>query len=60
MRLPAHPRPTNATAVTNGFDCATLDEAFVPTGYLGAFDPNGPSWLTARGSRLGPTDIGIR
>lgn len=44
---PADPRPTNAAAVANGFDCATLDPAFVTTGYLGAFDPNGANWLAA-------------
>jgi hypothetical protein len=41
------PRPANASAVANGFECATLDPTFVATGYLGAFDPNAASWLTA-------------
>ena len=42
---PLDPRPTNAAAVANGFDCSTLDPFLEATSYLGGFDPGTASWL---------------
>jgi hypothetical protein len=43
---PADPRPTNPGAVSDAFDCTTVDPSFTATTYTGAFDPAGPNWLT--------------
>jgi hypothetical protein len=42
---PTDPRPANAGAVANAFDCSSLDPFLEPTGYIGAFDPAGTNWL---------------
>ena len=44
---PSDPRPTNAGAVANAFDCSAIDGSLQATGYIGAFDPAAANWLTS-------------
>jgi hypothetical protein len=44
---PSDPRPSNAGAVANAFDCSGVDGFFQATNYSGAFDPSGANWLTS-------------
>jgi hypothetical protein len=41
------PRPQNAAFTNNNFDCKTFDSTFDTTGYVGAFQPGQPIWMTA-------------
>jgi hypothetical protein len=43
---PSDPRPANAGAVSNGFDCSAVDGFFQATNYTGGFEPGGTNWLT--------------
>jgi hypothetical protein len=48
---PTDPRPGNAAAVTDSFDCAAAysETFFDANDYIGAFDPDGANWLETPG-----------
>lgn len=39
--------PIPSGDVASDFDCSTIDSSFDDNGYIGAFSPSGPSWLTS-------------